>query len=415
METAIIVIVYTFVIGSFAFNTWLSLLNYRHRNEPIPEEVKDVYDEDKYQKWLKYNMENFRFSMIIRTINVILFVLMLLFGVFVWFDDVAVRISENARVQTLLFLGFYYIVAFIIGIFTSYYDTFVIEEKYGFNKSTKKTFIIDKIKSLILTIIFGGGLVFLILVINDHTGNLFFLFTWLALVVIFVLTNLLYVRLIVPLFNKLTPLEDGELKEAINLFAKKVGYEVTKISVIDASKRSSRLNAYFTGFGKFKKIVLYDTLIEKMSTDEIVSVLAHEIGHNKHKHIWFNMIQMVITLLVYIGVFVLVLKNDVFSTAFGFTRSNFAFSLILFMVLLEPIGVVLNLISATFSRKHEYQADAYSATNYSPEPMETALKVLGRENFSNLTPHPLYVKLTYSHPPITDRIRAIRKLNSREI
>jgi len=414
METLILIIVYTVVIGSFIFNTWLAMLNYKHRNEPIPEEVQDVYDTDKYKKWLEYNMENHRFSMIVRTINFIIFVLMLSLGIFVWFDDLAVSISSSIRIQTLLFLGFYFLLSFIVGIFTSYYDTFKIEEKYGFNKATKKTFFMDKVKSLILTIIFGGGLVYLILVIFKYAGNLFFLYTWLALVVIFVLTNILYVRLIVPMFNKLTPLEDGELKDAINAFAKKVGYEVAQISVIDASKRSSRLNAYFTGFGKLKKIVLYDTLIEKMSTDEIVSVLAHEIGHNKYKHIWFNMIQMTLTLLVYIGVFVLVLQNEVFSTAFGFTESNFGFSLILFAVLLEPIGVLLGLVSATFSRKHEYQADAYSAVQYSPLSMESSLKVLGRENFSNLTPHPLYVKLTYSHPPITDRIKAIRKIQTDE-
>ncbi len=413
METTVLIVVYAFVILSFLFETWMSLLNYRYRNHPIPDEVKDVYDAKEYQKWHAYNMENFRIQMIVRTIRVVLFVLFLSLSVFVWFNDIAVSLfANNAALQVLFFLLLYYLVSFVIGIFVSYYRTFVIEEKYGFNKATKKTFVLDKIKGFVLTIVFGGGLVYLIYVINDNAGDMFFLYTWLALVVIFLIVNLIYVRVIVPLFNKLTPLEDGELKEAIHTFANKVGYEVANISVMDASRRSTKLNAFFSGFGKLKKIVLFDTLIEKMSTDEIVAVLAHEIGHNKHKHIWFNLAQTALMLLVYIGVFGLVLRNAAFSTAFGFDAANFGFSIILFIVLIEPLEILIGLVTSTLSRRHEYQADRYAATHYGPLHIETALKVLTRENFANLTPHPLYVKLRYSHPPTADRIRAIRKVTS---
>lgn len=407
MDTAIPIIVYAFVVGAFVYDTWLSMLNYRNRNADIPEVVKDVYDQEEYQTWLSYSMANFRFSMIVKTISFVIFLLMLSLGVFVWFQDVAEGLFDNVRLQILTFLGLYFLVSFVIGIVTSYYQTFMIEEEYGFNKTTKRTFVTDKIKSFLLTIVFGGGLVFLLIVINDHAGDLFFLFAWLALVVIFLLVNLTYVRLFLPLFNKVTPLEDGELKDAIHEFANGVGYEVATIGVMDASKRSSRLNAFFSGMGKLKKIVLYDTLIEKMSTEQIVAVLAHEIGHAKHKHIWFNLVQQNIVFLVYIGLFAIILRTDVFSTAFGFDSANFGFSLILFFILLEPIGILVGLITATFSRIHEFQADAYASTNYHPEPMIQALKVLGKENFSNLTPHPLYVKLTYSHPPIVQRIEAI--------
>jgi STE24 endopeptidase len=407
MDLTIQVLIYGLVVAAFAYDIWLSMLNYRHRNKPIPSVVSDVYDQDAYQKWLSYSMENFRFSMIVKSVRLIVFLLLLSLGAFLWFQDVAEAWFANARLQVLVFLGLYMVVSFVIGLFTSYYATFVIEEKYGFNKTTLKTFVLDKIKSLILTIVLGGGLVYLVVVINDRAGDLFFLFTWLALVAIVVTVNLLYVPLFVPLFNKLTPLEDGGLKEAIHAFAEGVGYEVNKISVMDASRRSSKLNAFFAGLGKTKNVVLYDTLIDKMSTEQIVAVLAHEIGHAKHKHIYFNLGQSVLTLLLYIGVFALVLRTDLFSTAFGFSSANFGFSLILFTILLEPIGILIGLLTSTLSRRHEFQADAYASNQYDPDSMIQALKVLAKENFANLTPHPLYVKLTYSHPPIATRIEAI--------
>lgn len=407
MDLTIQLIIYGLVVAAFAYDIWLSMLNYRHRNEPVPPVVADVYDQEAYQKWLSYNMENFRFSMVVKSIRLVLFLLVLSLGGFLWFQDVAETLFGNARLQILTFLGLYALLSFVIGIVTSYYATFVIEEKYGFNKTTRKTFVLDKVKSLLLTVLLGGGLLYLVVVINDNAGDLFFLFTWIALVVIIVAVNLLYVPLFVPLFNKLTPLPDGELKDAIHAFAEGVGYEVSKISVMDASRRSSKLNAFFAGLGKTKNVVLFDTLIDKMSTEQIVAVLAHEIGHAKHKHIYFNLGQTVLTLLLYIGMFALVLRTEVFSTAFGFDQANFGFSLILFTILLGPIGILLGLATATLSRRHEYQADAYAATKYAPEPMMQALKVLAKENFSNLTPHPLYVKLTYSHPPIAQRIEAI--------
>jgi STE24 endopeptidase len=304
----------------------------------------------------------------------------------------------------------------VIGIPFSYYRTFTIEEKYGFNKTTKKTFVIDLVKRLLLTAIFGGGLVYLVFVINKYAGNMFFVYTWAAIVFILLVVNIIYTRFLVPIFNKLTPLEDGELKDMINEFANSVGYEVTKISVMDASKRSTKLNAFFSGFGRFKQVVLYDTLIEKMSNEEIVAVLAHEIGHSKHKHIVFNLIQMAITMMIYIGALGLVLRVPEFSTAFGFEETmahfsdfHFAFALILFGILLSPLDVLIGLVSSYYSRKHEYQADHYAASKYKVEPMITALKVLSKENFSNLTPHPLYVKLRYSHPPTASRIKAIKE------
>lgn len=414
MDIAIVVLVYVAVLGAFLFRTWLSILNYQNRNAKIPEEVSDVYNKEKYIEWSKYNMENYKFSIIVRTLNLFVFLVLLVFGIFPLLDKLSNYITSNQDLQILLFMGFYFLILFVIGVITSYYQTFKIEEKFGFNRTTKKTFILDKFKSFMLTIVFGGGLLYLLISLNNNAGRMFYIYAWLSLVFIFLIVNILYTGVIVPLFNKLVPLEDGDLKEDIQSFAKTVGYEVTKISVMDASRRSSKLNAYFSGFGRFKKIVLYDTLIHKMSTQEIVAVLAHEIGHNKHKHIIFNMIQTSITLLLYVGLLGLLLNQPIFSTAFGFDSANFGFAIILFIILVDPIDILMGLFLSKISRTFEYQADAFAAEHYSKNDMINALKIITRENFSNLTPHPLYVKFLYTHPPVANRIKAINKLNKQK-
>lgn len=223
---------------------------------------------------------------------------------------------------------------------------------------------------------------------------------------------MIYVPILMPIFNKITPLDDGELKDEINAFASKVGYQVSKISVMDASKRSSRLNAFFTGFGKFKHIVLFDTLIEKMDKEEIVAVLAHEIGHNKHKHTIVNLGVTFIQLGVYFALLMLMLMNEGFSTSFGFEGIHFGFIIIIFLETLSGFDVFIAPLLNGLIRRGEYQADHYAATKYKKAPMIKALKILTKENFSNLTPHPLFVKIRYSHPPVSDRITAINNIKS---
>ncbi len=409
METVIFILIIILITGSFSFDLWLSSLNYKHRLEPIPQVVEDIYDKTEYAKWLEYTMENYRFNLVVSFVNLVVMLFYLFVSAFLYFDKLAVNLTNNLHFQTIIFLGIYFLIGFIINIGFSYYSNFSIEERYGFNKTTKKTFVIDKIKNLFLTIIFGGGLVYLLSILYYDAGEMFYLFAWISIITILVFVNLFYVKLIVPLFNKLRPLEDVELKEKIEQFAKSVGYEVNKISVIDASKRSTKLNAYFSGFGKLKQVVLYDTLIEKMSNDEIVAVLAHEIGHSKYKHIISGMFQSIIVISIYLGVLIITLKVPEISMAFGFTGVNFGFALIMFSILLAPIAIIVRLIMSGISRKHEYQADEFARNHFSGVHMESALKVLAKENFSNLTPHPLYVKLTYSHPPIAERIMAIRK------
>lgn len=410
METFIVILIVLLIVGTFAFKLWLSILNYKNRTEPVPKIINDIYDKEEYNKWLKYSMENYRFSLITSFFDIILSLVLLLSGLFIVFKDISEALTKDTGLQILIFIGIYFIIGFIFDIFFSYYSIFSIEERYGFNKSTKKTFVIDKIKSLLLTIVFGGGLVYLLFKLYNSSGNWFIITAWVSLVLIILFVNMFYVKLIVPLFNKLRPLEDGELKDKIYAFGNKVGYEVTKISVIDASKRSTKLNAYFSGLGKMKQVVLYDTLIEKMSPDEIVAVLAHEIGHSKHRHIYLGLIQSSIMISIYLGVLFFTLESPILSTAFGFTETHFGFSLIIFSVLLSPISIIVEAISSGISRKHEYQADKYAVDNGYKKPMMNALKVLAKENFSNLTPHPLYVKLTYSHPPVADRLKAIEKI-----
>ncbi len=409
METFIFILIITIILASFIFDFILSILNYRNRNEPIPEVLKGIYNKERYEKWLNYTMEKYRFGLLSSIVSLVVIIVFLLAGLFPLFDEFSSSISNNRNFQIVIFVGAFYLIEFIIGLPLSYYNHFSIEERYGFNKSTKKTFIFDKLKELVLAFIFGGALIILIASLYYNAGSTFYISAILSLMAIIIFMNLFFVKLIVPIFNKLTPLEDGELKEEILKLTNKVGYDFTKVSVMNASKRSTKLNALFSGLGKFKHIVLFDTLIKKMSTEEIVAVLAHEIGHNKYKHVWSGILQSMIVISIYLVVLMIILKYDVISTAFGFTESNFGFGLIIFGVFLSPISIFMGIVTSWISRKHEFQADNYAKVNGYASELESALKVLVKENFANLTPHPLYVKITYSHPTASARINALRK------
>ncbi len=278
---------------------------------------------------------------------------------------------------------------------------------------TKKTFVIDKIKSLILTVGLMGGIIYFLTFLYYKTNPLTFYLYALGGASLFILiTYLLYAKVFVRIFNKLIPLEDGELKEKIVEFTKTVGYEVNKISVMDASKRTTKLNASFSGFGQFKQVILFDNLINKMNSDQIVSVLAHEIGHAKKAHIVKNLFMTIIKLAIYFSIILFTSTYDELSMLFGFESANIAFGIILFLFIMDPVSMIENLIANSISRRFEYQADYYAATKYKKENIVEALKILCRENFANLTPHPLYVKFYYSHPPVAYRIKAINNIKS---
>jgi STE24 endopeptidase len=305
-------------------------------------------------------------------------------------------------------------VSYALGIGFSIYQTFSIEERYGFNKSTVKTFLIDQVKSLLLAVILGGPLGYLLLSMYLGMGNEFILYSWLLFMALSLIINLLYTRVFIRLFNRLTPLPDGELKEKIEALARKTGYGIKGISVMDASKRSSRLNAFFSGFGRFKQIVLFDTLVGKLSADETVAVLAHELGHARHRDVLKNFLLSAVQTAAYLALLTFFMSSGDFSMAFGFSDVHLGFAIILFGILMEPLGILLGIPLAAISRKAEYRADRFSAETAGKEPMTSALKVLARENFSNLTPHPLVVIMSYSHPPITDRITAISSVERKE-
>jgi STE24 endopeptidase len=398
----------TIILATFAFDMWLSILNYNHRTQPIPDNVKDIYDTESYSRWLNYTMENFRLGMIAKVLSTIIIVALLIFGFFPVLNRFSLTVSSDPIMRTLIFVGIYMILNSLIDIPFSYIKNFKIEEKYGFNKTTKKTFVLDLLKSLSMMIVLGGSVLYVLLSLYLNSEN-FILYTWLFLVTIMIFINILYTKVFIKIFNKLTPLPDGELKDKIMEFAQKTGTSIKSISVMDASRRTKKLNAFFSGFGKFKSIVLYDNLIEKMSSDEIVAVLAHEIGHGKHMDTLRNLLMALIQMGIMLYFLQLFLSWEALSISFGFETVNIGFGLILFSVFLSPIDILLDVPLSAISRWAEYRADGYAKENGYKEAMITALKRLAQENFANLTPHPLMVKMTYSHPPISQRIQALNK------
>lgn len=294
------------------------------------------------------------------------------------------------------------------------YDTFVIEEKYGFNKTTPKIFVLDKIKGWLLGAVIGGGLLALIIFIYQKTQNLFWIYAWLVVSAFSVFILLFYSNLIVPLFNKQTPLPEGGLRDAIQQFSDKVGFRLDNIFVINGSKRSTKANAYFTGFGAKKRIVLFDTLIEEMEIEEIVAVLAHEIGHYKKKHVLQGLIISLLHTGAILFVFSLLIGNPLLSRALGVETPNFHIGLVAFGILYSPVSFVLDIFMNILSRKNEYEADAFAAQNYQPEALASALKKLSVKNLSNLTPHPLYVFFHYSHPTLLQRLQHLKKFEDED-
>ncbi|MBV1924775.1 MAG: M48 family metallopeptidase, partial [Flavobacteriaceae bacterium] len=377
--------------------------NAKHFDDPIPEELNDVYEIDEYQKSQAYKKENQRFGNITSTISIIATLLFFFLDGFKYVDEVARTISENNIIVTLVFFGIIMFASDILSTPFSYYKTFVIEEKFGFNKTTKKLFIIDKIKGLFMMAIIGGLLLSAIVWFYETTGSQFWLYAWAIIAVFSFFMNMFYAKLIVPLFNKQTPLEEGDLRSKIEAYATKVGFKLDNIFVIDGSKRSTKANAYFSGFGSEKRITLYDTLINDLEEDEIVAVLAHEVGHYKKKHIIFNLTASIATTGFTLWLLSVFVGNTIFSEALNVSQPSFHIGLIAFGVLYSPISEITGLIMNFFSRKFEYQADDYAKNTFAAAPLVSALKKLSKNSLSNLTPHPAYVKAHYSHPTLLQR------------
>ncbi len=396
------------LVINFIFDKVLDLLNARHYNDEIPENLKDVYEEEEYKKSQAYKKTNYRFGNINSLFSITLTLAFFFLDGFEIVDNIARSYTENNILIALIFFGIIVMGSDILSTPFSYYRTFVIEEKFGFNKTTKKTFILDKIKGLFMSAILGGGILSLIIWFYQLTGANFWLYAWGLVTVFSVFMNMFYSKLIVPLFNKQTPLEEGDLKNSITQYANKVGFKLDKIFVIDGSKRSTKANAYFSGFGAQKRITLYDTLINDLEEEEIVAVLAHEVGHYKKKHIIFNLISSVLLTGLTLYILSLFINSPILSEALGVSTHSFHIGLIAFGILYSPISELTGLFMNYISRRFEYQADNYAKETYKGEPLISSLKKLSKKSLSNLTPHPTYVFVHYSHPTLLQRVQNLQ-------
>ncbi|KAB1069439.1 M48 family metallopeptidase [Tamlana haliotis] len=406
---ALFYIIIAIISISFIVDKILDALNAKHYNDTLPKELKDVYDAQEYQKSQNYKATNYKFEIMTSTFSLVLTLGFLFLDGFEYIDNIARSFSDNPIVIALIFFGIIMIGSDILTTPFSYYSTFVIEEKFGFNKTTKKVFFLDKLKGWLMMAVIGGGILALIIWFYQVTGTQFWLYAWALVAVFSLFMNMFYSKLIVPLFNKQTPLEVGSLRDNISKYAETVGFKLDKIFVIDGSKRSTKANAYFSGFGSEKRVTLYDTLINDLDEDEIVAVLAHEVGHYKKKHIIFNLCASILLTGVTLYILSLFISNPLLSNALGVEIPSFHIGLIAFGLLYAPISEVTGLIMNLFSRKFEYQADDYAKNTFKAEPLITSLKKLSKNSLSNLTPHPAYVFMHYSHPTLLQRILNLKR------
>jgi len=408
------IIILVTLLFDFTLNLIADLYNVKAMKKDLPQEFEGVYEEDDYRKSQEYTRITTRFGILTSTFNLILVLAFWFLGGFNYLDNIVRHWAFSPLVTGLVYIGILILLKSIISLPFSLYSTFVIEERFGFNKTTIGTFFMDMIKGLVLGVVIGGPLLAAILAFFQYAGALAWLYCWMGTTAFTLVIQFIAPRWIMPLFNKFTPLEDGELKQSILDYAKSVNFKVDDIFVMDGSKRSTKSNAFFTGFGKHKRIALFDTLIEKHTVEELVAVLAHEIGHYKKKHI----IQSMAISILHMGVMFLLLSIFISSrglfNAFYMDHISIYAGLIFFGMLYTPIELVLSIFMQIFSRKNEFEADRFAAeTVKEPENMINALKKLSRDNLSNLTPHRFYVFLNYSHPPVLQRINAIRKVKNK--
>lgn len=401
-------VILAILVTQYLAHQFLEYLNAKRFQSTLPPELADVFDENEYRKSQQYKRANYKFGLISDGFSLVLTVCFLVLGGFEWVDRLTRSITEDTIPMALLFFGIIMFGSALLGLPFSYYKTFVIEGEYGFNKTTKSTFLSDKIKGTLLTLVLGGGMLALFILFYISTGRNFWIYMWVAVGVFILFINLFYSRLIVPLFNKQTPLEEGSLKKSIEDYAKKVGFELQNIFVIDGSKRSTKANAYFSGFGKEKRITLFDTLINDLNEDEIVAVLAHEVGHYKRKHIIANLLASLFTTGVTLFILSLFINHPEISLAIGVSTPSFHAALVGFALLYSPISEITGLIMNYLSRRFEFQADNFAKRTFAASPLISSLKKLSKKSLSNLTPHPAYVFVHYSHPPLIERIRNLK-------
>jgi len=381
----------------------------------LPSELEGIYPPEKYAKQQDYQRTNSRFGLISGGVSFLIMLIILLSGFLGWLDNFLRGYTSHFLVLPLIFFGILMIANEIISFPFSWYATFTIEERFGFNKSTRKLFIFDWLKGIALSLLIGGIVLSAVLLIYHYTLNEFWLFAWLVVSGFSLVMTFFYSEWIVPLFNKQTPLEEGELRDSIESLAQKAGFRLKNIFVMDGSKRSTKANAYFTGFGKKKRIVLFDTLMNDLDTEEITAVLAHEIGHYKKKHVIYSIILSILTTGAIFYILSLFLENLHLTEALGGTIASFHLGIIGFAFLFTPISEVMGLAVNLYSRKNEYEADSFAAQFGLGEALISALKKISVQSLSNLNPHPLVVFWYYSHPTLLQRIEGIKKAQSNTV
>lgn len=408
-----LIIILILIALDWALGTLSDVLNMRRDRSTVPEEFRATYPQERYEKAARYLRDNTRFGLLQSTFSTLLLVAFILLGGFAWAQHVAAQSTAHLILAGLVFTGIIILLGQILSLPFEMWHTFVIEERYGFNKTTPKTFIADRLKGLVLGVLIGAPLLAAIIWFFAHAGAWAWLICWGVVTVVQLVLAYVAPAWILPLFNKFTPLEEGEVRTAIETYARKEGVMLSGLFKIDGSRRSTKSNAYFTGLGKQKRIALYDTLMEKHSTEELVAVLAHEVGHNKLGHIRRGLVLGILSTGLMFYLLNLILFTPGLYAAFGISTAENAqlpiyAGLVFFGFLYTPISLIISLISSYFSRRWEFQADAFAArTTEHPEHLISALSQLSSENLSDLDPHPLTVALSYSHPPVLQRLRQL--------
>ena len=401
-------IILVLIIFNFIFSSILEYINDKNWKNYVPDELKEFYPSEKYQKARDYKLETGRISFLSSSISFTLTMVLIIFGIYGTVSDIVTRSTESIFLQSVLFFSIFFLINYIINLPIKFYSIFVVEEKFGFNKTTKKLFLIDQIKSLVLSALIGGGLLFSAIQLFIVFKEIFWIYLWLGLSIFIIFINTFYATLIVPIFNKLQPLSDGELRSKINEYSKTIGYSLKNIFIIDGSKRSTKANAFFSGLGPKKTIALYDTLIENHTEEELLAVLAHEVGHYKKNHVFKGLILSIAQIGLMCFLFQLCLNEGLISFALGAEIPTFHLGLIGFSLLYSPIGLITGLMMNIFSRKNEYEADKFAKDTYDGNHLSLALKKLSANNLSNLYPHPFYAFIHYSHPPLLKRLSALK-------
>jgi len=409
-----LLIILAIIITHYLLDLVISILNLKALSTQLPPEFSDIFSEEKYAESQRYTKATTRLSLLENSITTLITILFLTLGGFNWIDQFARSFEQNKIVTGLIFTGSLLLLSFLAGLPFSIYSTFRLEASFGFNRTTPRTFITDILKGLLLTLLIGSPLLALILWFFEVGGAYAWFFCWIGVVLFGIVLQFLAPVLIMPLFNTFTPLDEGELNDKVRSYANREQFRIKGIFTMDGSKRSSKLNAFFTGFGKFRKIVFFDTLVDKLSTDEIVAVLAHEMGHFKKNHIWKMMAASILQTGLMFLLLSFFIKNPHLFNAFGMEQLSIYASLVFFAFIYSPLNTLISILFNYLSRLHEFEADHYAAkTTGAPDMLINGLKKLSKENLSNLTPHPLLVFFSYSHPPVLERIRSLNRISEK--